>query len=82
MPTDYDRPQMEAPRAVNQLYAGQLGLQTAPVPQITRERFVELVALASETVQWLEEKGLKQGEQCEFRQIAERLWFAPKGETK
>lgn len=48
-------------------------------PVVTRERFVELVALASETVKWLEEKGLKQGEQCEFRQIAERLWFAPKG---
>lgn len=65
--------------------SGQLGTIAYPTPTIaaapgiTRERFVELVALASDTVKWLEEKGLKQGEQCEFRQIAERLWFAPKG---
>lgn len=42
---------------------------------ISRARLKELFALAYETVQWLESKGLKKGEQCEFREIAERLWW-------
>lgn len=51
---------------------------TIAVGNITRKRYVELVKLAMETVAWLEEKGLKQGEQCVFRQIGETLWFSPK----
>lgn len=42
---------------------------------INRKRLRELFALAYETVEWLESKGLKKGEQCEFREIAERLWW-------
>lgn len=51
-----------------------LGLD-APKPAVSRARLKELFALAYETVQWLEAKGLKKGEQCEFREIAERLWW-------
>ena len=47
---------------------------TAPTT-ISRARLKELFALAYETVQWLESKGLQKGEQCEFREIAERLWW-------
>ena len=46
---------------------------SAPLPP-TRARLKELFELAYETVQWLEARGLKKGEQCEFREIAERLW--------
>lgn len=49
-------------------------------PKITRERLVELMLLAQETVAWLESKGLKTGEQCAFRHFAETLWFSPKGQ--
>lgn len=42
---------------------------------ISRARLKQLFALAYETVEWLESKGLKKGEQCEFREIAERLWW-------
>lgn len=44
-------------------------------PEVNRKRLKELYALAFETVEWLEKKGLKRGEQCEFRAIAERIWF-------
>lgn len=46
-----------------------------PPAEVSRKRLKELYALAFETVEWLEKKGLKRGEQCEFRQIAERIWF-------
>ena len=46
-----------------------------PAPAVSRARLKELFALAYETVAWLESKGLKKGEQCEFREIAERLWW-------
>lgn len=51
-----------------------LGMPEEP-PRITRARLKELFALAYETVAFLESKGLKRGEQCEFRQIAENIWF-------
>lgn len=44
-------------------------------PKIGRARLKELFALAYETVAFLESKGLKRGEQCEFRAIAENIWF-------
>ena len=51
------------------------GLAIAVPDQISRTRLKELFALAYETVEWLEAKGLKKGEQCEFREMAERLWW-------
>ncbi len=50
-------------------------LRGSPKQQISRARLKELFALAYETVEWLEAKGLQKGEQCEFREIAERLWW-------
>lgn len=49
------------------------GIEAAP--RVGRARLKELFALAYETVAFLESKGLKRGEQCEFRQIAENIWF-------
>jgi len=66
---------MEAVQAVNALDYPR-GTLAAPTPPVTRQRYVELVNLAKETVEWLESKGLKKGEQCEFRALAERLWWA------
>lgn len=57
-----DRPRADRPRIANE-------------PTVNRARLKELFALAYETVAWLESKGLKKGEQCEFREIAERLWW-------
>lgn len=56
---------------------GQLGRpgRDYPAPAVSRARLKELFALAYETVAWLESKGLQKGEQCEFREIAERLWW-------
>lgn len=73
----------EVPRAERNLRVPPgLGLisdgPTVAVGQINRRRLKELMALAHETVDWLESKGLKQGEQCVFRQIAENIWFSPK----
>lgn len=51
-------------------------------PKITRQRYVELTELAIRTVEWLEEQGLIRGEQCVFREIAERLWFLPDGRKR
>lgn len=77
---DRDYGAQEAPRAVNQLqYAGTLGGPVAPQPPMTRARYLELVELANQTVEFLEQKGLKLGEQCEFNNIATKLWFSPKG---
>ncbi len=48
----------------------------ATPPTMTRARMKELLALAFEAVAWAEEKGLKRGEQCIFREMCERLWWA------
>lgn len=47
---------------------------------ISRKRYIELAALAKETCEFLESKGLKKGEQCLFRQMAEELWWKPSGD--
>ena len=44
--------------------------------KINRNRYIELTVLANETCSFLESRGLKKGEQCTFRRIAEELWFA------
>lgn len=51
------------------------GVLAVTAQTVSRARLKELFALAYETVAWLEAKGLKKGEQCEFREIAERLWW-------
>lgn len=50
-------------------------LEAVSSNRITRKRYLELTNLAYETVQFLESKGLKKGEQCVFRRIGEELWF-------
>lgn len=58
----------------------EMGLLRADTPinpvRINRKRYMELAQLAHETCSYLESKGLKKGEQCVFRRIAEELWFA------
>lgn len=54
------------------------GIPPEPPKQITRTRLIELMKLGQETVAFLEEKGLQMGEQCMFREICERIWYAPK----
>jgi hypothetical protein len=44
--------------------------------KISRKRIIELQALAIEAVGWAESHGLKRGEQCMFREMCERLWWA------
>lgn len=62
---------MDRPRAERVL-----GIQTGlNLQTVSRARLKQLFALAYETVEWLESKGLQKGEQCEFREIAERLWW-------
>jgi len=70
----------ERPREASELRVPRLLSDgpTVAVSQINRTRLKELMALAHETVEWLESKGLQQGEQCVFRQIAENIWFSPK----
>lgn len=58
----------EVAQCVPTLDRNQLGMiPTALPPTISRARLKQLFALAYETVEWLESKGLKKGEQCEFR---------------
>lgn len=76
----YDTPETATAGIVtgsNLAISGRLGMpgRDYPAPAVSRKRFRELIALAYETVEWLEKKGLKKGEQCEFREIAERLWW-------
>lgn len=52
------------------------GLLAATPVCINRKRYVELTLLAKQTCDWLEEKGLKRGEQCVFSRIAQDLWFS------
>jgi len=52
-----------------------VAVRSPRVGKISRARLQELFVLAYETVEWLESKGLKKGEQCEFREIAERFWW-------
>jgi hypothetical protein len=44
--------------------------------KISRKRIIELQRLAVEAVAWAEAEGLKRGEQCMFREMCERLWWA------
>lgn len=52
---------------------GGLGL---PANRIPRKRIIELQSLAVQAVEWADEHGLKRGEQCMFREMCERLWWA------
>ncbi len=63
---------------VNPVLHGYPDRPTIAVQNMSRQRLRELFALADETCTWLEDKGLKLGEQCAFREIAERIWFTPK----
>jgi hypothetical protein len=47
-----------------------------PTPKMARKRIIELQTLAVEAVAWAESKGLKRGEQCMFREMCERIWWA------
>jgi hypothetical protein len=52
--------------------------QVVNLALVNRKRLRALIALAFETVTWLESKGLQLGEQCAFREIVEKIWFTPK----
>lgn len=68
---------MDRDYPVNQVATGTVegGLGLAS-NRIARKRIIELQALAIEAVEWAEAHGLKRGEQCMFREMCERLWWA------
>lgn len=53
-----------------------LGMRLREAEPPTRVRLKELFDLAYRTVEFLEANGLQKGEQCAFREICERLWWA------
>lgn len=80
---DNSREVCENPTSMAGIYADaphpNLGLGRAPMVaenKISRKRIIELQKLAIEAVAWGEAHGLKRGEQCLFREMCERLWWA------
>lgn len=79
---DNSREVCENPTSMAGIYADTptpTGLGRAPMVNdrpLTRKRIIELQKLAIEAVAWGEAHGLKRGEQCLFREMCERLWWA------